>query len=613
MTVHDPLITLLIYLGAMVVSVPLAKKLGLGMVLGYLVAGVGLGPSGFALLGDQHEGILHVSEFGVIMMLFLIGLELQPSVLWKLRGPIFGSGGMQVVATSVVLGACGVLFGLSWQVSLAGAMILSLSSTAIVLQTLQESGSLKTTGGEVSFSVLLFQDMAVIPMLALIPFLAAEAGGRSEGSSILNGIKILGAVGFLVLCGRYLVRPIFRMVGAAKLRELFTAMALFLVLAITALMNLVGLSPALGAFLAGVVLADSEYRHQLETDIEPFKGLLLGAFFISVGAGIQFSEVLNAPAAVLGLVGAIVLVKWGVLVLIGKLGRLSTPDSLLFAFALAQGGEFAFVLLNFSHKLGVFSQTQVQQLTAAVALSMIFAPFLIQGYLKKIQPRFAGAPEKREADEIDKEEQENPVIIAGYGRFGQMVSRLLRACGYRATVLDYDVEQIEMIRKFGQKGFYGDASQMDLLKAAGAKNAKLLVVAIDDRDKALEIIEGVKKEFPHLKVLARAFDRIHAYEMIHLGIEKPYIETAGSALNLGIEALRSLGMPGKQAVHSAHIFNRHNDRSIQELAQVFKESDSTAYMSQAKSWLAALESTMKSDLSEAGGEADRSWESAPRT
>lgn len=607
----SPILQAIIYLAAMVLTVPLAKRFGLGAVLGYLIAGALLGPSALSLLGGEQAEVLHLAEFGVIMMLFIIGLELKPSLLWKLKGPIFGLGGIQVVVTTCALAL--ICFGLDTdaRVALAIGMILCLSSTAIVLQTLQEKGALKTTGGEIAFAVLLFQDMAVIPMLAILPLLAVNSSAATGESPWLQFGKILGAVILVVVTGRYLVRPVFRMVVTSQLREIFTAVALLIVLGITALMNSVGLSPSLGAFLAGVVLAESEYRHQLETDIEPFKGLLLGVFFISIGAGIDFSLLRTSPALILWGVLGLILVKGVILYVIGRMGRLSLPDRLLLTVSLAQGGEFAFVLVGFARGNSLFSAELAGQLTAIAALSMFAAPLLIGAYFKFIQPRFAAEKDpSREADVID--ENENPVIIAGFGRFGQMVARLLRASGFRPTVLDYDAEQIEVLRKFGLKAFYGDASRMDLLRSAGAAQAKLLIVAIDDRDKTLEIVESARKEFPGLEILARAYDRIHAYELIHRGIRAPYIETAGSALSLATEGLRILGFPAREALKAAQLFKRHNDRSIQELARVYHESDETTYVAQVKTWISALENTLRGDATTLKAEVDRAWESAPR-
>lgn len=617
MSSGSPVLLTLACLSAMVLAAPIAKRLGLGAVLGYLIAGSLLGPHVMGILGSSQEEVKHLAEFGVIMMLFLIGLELKPSLLWKLRGPIFGLGGLQMALTTAAFAGVALALHFPWQLGLAGGTILALSSTAIVLQTLQEKGLLKTTGGENAFSVLLFQDIAVIPILALFPFLASSLGVGASSmnaapalSPVMHFLQVLGAVASVIIAGRLLLRPIFRLVAGSQIRELSTAVALLVILSVTLLMNAVGLSPALGAFLAGVVLADSEYRHQLEADIEPFKGLLLAVFFISIGAEIDYSLLAKTPGAVGAAVLGIVLIKGLLLFGLARLARLAKPEALLFSVSLAQGGEFAFVLLGYSRQLQLFSTEASQFLIASIALSMGIAPLLINGYAKWIEPLFATPHDEREADTID--ERNNPVIIAGFGRFGQMVARLLRGCGIRATILDYDTEQVEIVRKFGSKAFYGDASRMDLLHSAGAAQAKLFVIAIDDRDKTTEIVEQVQKEFPNLKMLVRVYDRIHAYELINRGIENVYVETAGSALNLGIDALTSLGFRPNQAVQLAKKFNHHNNESIRELAKIYEGSDEATFIHHAKSWLAALEKTLQSDQFGLKAESDRAWESPPR-
>jgi monovalent cation:proton antiporter-2 (CPA2) family protein len=607
----DPLLLAIIYLAAMVLTVPFAKKWGLGIVLGYLIAGVILGPSVTGVLGKDQEAILHFAEFGVIMMLFMIGLELKPSLLWRLRGPIFGLGTLQVVATTVAFCVLGLALDFTWQVSLTVGMIVSLSSTAIVISTLQEKGLMKTPGGDAAFAVLLFQDIAVIPILAVLPLLApvalSQAGDTQSGA--LQAFKIVAAVVAVILAGKFLVRPVFRLVGNSKLRELFTAMGLLLVLAVAALMHAVGLSPALGAFLGGVVLADSEYRHQLEVDIDPFKGLLLGVFFISVGAGIQFDAVMANPGFVLFGLASILLLKFLVLLGVGRLGKLGPMDLSLFALSMAQGGEFAFVLINFSRQNSLFEPLQAQLLTASVALSMFLAPLLIQFHLKVMSRRWVSETPKREADTID---ESHPVIIAGFGRFGQMVGRLLRSAGFGVTILDFDSEQIEVVRKFGTQAYFGDATQKELLHAAGATSAKLLVIAMDNSAKVTELVELVKEEYPHLQILVRAYDRLHAYELIQKGVSKPYIETSGSALQMGIDALRSLGYNAHQAYRAAQLFNRHNDESIQALAKVYGTTDQSSFMSHARDWVKALESVLSKDGGSLAKEVDEGWEGAPR-
>lgn len=617
MNATSPLGQALLYLAAMVLAVPLFKRLGLGAVLGYLAAGAALGPYALGWLGGTHGEVLHLAEFGVIMMLFLIGLELKPSVLWKLRGPIFGWGGMQVAGTAAMVLALAAALGQDWRAGLVTGLILAMSSTAIVIQTLQERGLMKTTGGEAAFSVLLFQDIAVIPVLAVIPLLATqgaplpEAAGESSG--LMQAARILGAIGTVIAAGRFLVKPIFALVARSHLREIFTALALLLVLATTALMELAGLSPALGAFMAGVLLADSPYRHQLEADIEPFKGLLLGVFFISVGAGLDLGAAAATPLTTLADVAGLILIKAFVITLIARLVKLPNPARILFAAALAQGGEFAFVLVNFAGKHGTLAPGLGQRISTAVALSMAAAPLIIGAYARFIEPRYAtkGAAE-REPDAID--ERDNQVIVAGFGRFGQMVTRLLRSCGVKTTVLDHDAEQVEVLQRFGLKSFYGDASRMDLLHSAGAAQARLLILAIDDAAKTTEIVEAVQKEFPRLKILARVYDRIHAYELMNKGVEHVYVETAGSALRLGTEALKQLGFSAKQALRSAQLFERTNNRSIQELAKIYEEADDNTFITHSKAAVDQLQKIMETELAAQGPgeEAERAWESAPR-
>jgi monovalent cation:proton antiporter-2 (CPA2) family protein len=480
-----------VYLSAAVVSVPIAKRLGLGSVLGYLFAGIIIGPFVFKFVGMETETVLHFAEFGVVLMLFLIGLELQPSRLWKLRGPILGLGGLQVGITTMIIFLIGFLLGLGWKISLAIGLILALSSTAIVLQTLNEKGLIKTEAGQSSFSVLLFQDIAVIPMLAILPLLAAPIIGSigQSGAQIHHGgfgvealpgwqqaILVAVVIGTIIVVGRFLVRYVFRFIAETRLREIFTAFALFLVIGIALSMQLVGLSAALGTFLAGVVLADSEYRHELESNIEPFKGLLLGLFFISVGASIDFNLLQQEPYLILGLVVGLIVIKLVILFVLGFVFKMSMSQNFLFSFSLAQGGEFAFVLFSFASQNRVIPESISDTLILVVAVSMALTPVLMIFNEKLLQPRFSNLDEKPESDTID---EKNIVIIAGFGRFGQIVGRLLHANNISTTVLDYKPSQIDMVRKFGYKVFYGDASRIDLLHSAGASEAKLFILAID--------------------------------------------------------------------------------------------------------------------------------------
>lgn len=606
-----------VYLAAAVVAVPLARRLGLGSVLGYLIAGIAIGPFGLALVGSEGQDVMHFAEFGVVMMLFLIGLELEPLRLWRLRGPILGLGGLQVGVSASVLGGVSLALGLAWRPALAVGMILALSSTAIVLQTLAEKNLMRTTAGQNAFAVLLFQDLAVIPMLALLPLLAAgtgpgEGGGHGEAAAwgqdlptLVRAALVLGVMTAIVVAGRYLMRHAFRFVARARLREVFTAAALLLVIGIALLMDRVGLSAALGTFLAGVVLANSEYRHELEASIEPFKGLLLGVFFISVGAAIDFRIVALQPGLIAALLAGLLTVKFVVLAILGRVSGMGLDQNLLFSFALAQAGEFAFVLFSFAARQGVLEEALTGRLVVVVALSMAFTPLLMLVNEKLVQPRL-GTRERpsREPDEIDRE---CPVIIAGFGRFGHVIGRLLVANGVEATVLDNDSDQVELLRSLGLTVYYGDASRLDLLTAAGAERARLLIVATDDHQKNLEIVATARKHFPELILYARARGRTHAYDLIEAGVDHVYRETLDTALRLGIDALRRLGFRGVQALAAARTFRRHDEEALRELASM--RHDRKAYLSRARERIRDLEQLLRSDLQEARTEqADAAWD-----
>jgi Kef-type K+ transport system membrane component KefB len=512
----------------------------------------------------------------------------------------------------------------SWQTALAVGLILAMSSTAIVLQTLNEKGLMKTEAGQSSFSVLLFQDIAVIPILALLPLLATQeratvtraarevllvaAEQTADHSATLPGwqqaLLVMGTIGGIIVAGRFLMRPVFRMIAATRLREVFTATALLLVIGIALAMQKVGLSPALGTFVAGVVLADNEYRHELESDIDPFKGLLLGLFFISVGASINFNLLIQQPLLILGLVIGLVMVKFAVLFGLGRFFRMESSQSLLFAFALAQGGEFAFVLFSFATQNQVLSVSVAEPLVAVVALSMVLTPLLMIVNDRFVQPRFAPIEPDREADEID--ENENPVIIAGFGRFGQIIGRLLIANGCRATLLESSPTQIDLLRRFGWKVFYGDASRLDLLRAAGANRAKLLVIALDDREKAIEMVKLVHKHFPNLKILARAYDRRHAYELIRQGADVIQRETFGSALEMGIETLKLLGVRSYKAHRAARIFKQHDEEVLLEMAHF--EGDETALLARTRQSANDLAQLLQADSQDLIHDVDRAWD-----
>src|SRR3954469_19121009 len=590
-----------IYLLAAIVAVPVAKRLGLGSVIGYLLAGAVIGPHALRFVEGGGD-VMHFAEIGVVMMLFLIGLELRPALLWQMRRPILGLGGLQVIGTALVLGLVALLCGLTWQSSLAIGLTLAMSSTAIVLQSLGERGLMKTPAGESSFAVLLFQDIAVIPILAIMPLLAVDPGAATASHQGIIGdlpgwqqaLVVVAAVVAIVFAGRFLLRPFFRYIAGTRLREMFTATALFIVLGIALLMQKLGLSPALGTFVAGVVLAESEYRVQLEADIEPFKGLLLGLFFISVGASIDFSLIAQRPGTIALIVAGLLALKFIVLLALGRVFKLKAAEGMLLAFALAQGGEFAFVLFSFATQNGVLPPDIANLLVASVALSMASAPILLTVEEKLVRPLFQKCEPQREADAID--EHDNPVILAGFGRFGHIIGRLLRANGFGTTVLDHDADQVETLGKYGMKSFYGDASRLDLLQAAGAARAKLFVLAIDDEAKALEIIKTIQQEFPRLKILARATSRQHAYEILRLGVDHVYRETFGSALDLSVDALQQLGMDERRAHRAAELFRKHDEASVRQMAKM--RDDDEDYVSIARKHIENLENALRSDLAQ---------------
>jgi monovalent cation:proton antiporter-2 (CPA2) family protein len=567
------LLNALIYLLAAVIAVPLAKRLGLGSVLGYLVAGIIIGPSALRLVGDQTD-VMHFAEFGVVMMLFLVGLELQPSRLWSLRKTIIGLGGLQVGVTTLLISLLIFQFSQNvWQLSLALGLTFALSSTAIVLQSLTERGQMETQAGSNAFSVLLFQDIAVIPMLAFLPLLATFpeiVGEEHHSSNLISSFHVwqqilvtVATIAAIIGLGKYLSAPIFRYIAETQMRELFTAFALLIVVSIAVIMTSIGLSAALGTFLAGVVLAESEFRHEIEVDIEPFKGLLLGLFFITVGASIDFTVLSSQLGLILGITIGLIVVKAAVLFGLSVLFKMERKQSLLFSLALAQGGEFAFVLASTGRQFSVFDQTTGSLITIVVALSMLVTPLLFLAY-----ERHFSRIDQRASYQDDQEIQAScQVVIAGYGRFGQIVGRLLTSRGFHATILDHSPSQIDLVRGFGQTVFYGDAARRDLLEAAGANKAKLLVVGVDNADKALEIIDTAKAHFPNLKILARAVDRRHAYEIVDRDIEGFRRETFDSALRLGTDALQLLGMEQEEAENVSRIFAKHDEESLLELAK----------------------------------------------
>ena len=605
-----------VYLLAAVVSVPVAKRLGLGSVLGYLIAGFIIGHSVLGLIGEEGQDILHFAEFGVVMMLFLIGLELQPSRLWHLRGSLIGLGGLQVCTTTAVIAALGMLLGLPLRSSLAVGMTLSLSSTAIVLQTLTEKGLIKTAAGQSSFSVLLFQDIAVIPILAVMPLLAVKGVGVSVSPGSPTWIEglpawgqvllVTGVIAAIILTGLFLLRPIFRMVARTGLREIFTAASLLLIIGTALLMAKIGLSPALGTFLAGVVLANSEYRHELEGDIEPFKGLLLGLFFISVGASIDVHLLASNPGLIGMTVAGLIVVKLIILFVLGRIFHMGLDQNLLFSFALAQGGEFAFVLFSFAVRHHVISDKLANPLISAVALSMVLTPLLLLINEKLIQPSFG--TKERETREPDRIDEENSVIIAGFGNFGSIIGRILWANGVGITVLDVDSDKVEHLRKLGLKVFYGDASRHDLLLAAGAEKAKMIILGLDQHEKILDLVKTVQTHFPHLAIYARAMGRKEAYELLDAGVLHVYRQTLDTSLRVGVDVLRAVGFRSYQAHRAAMTFREHDEETVRALRDL--RHDQKTYYRQARQRIRDIDELLLSELRDWEEHPDAGWDTA---
>jgi CPA2 family monovalent cation:H+ antiporter-2 len=605
----------MVYLASAVIMVPIAKKTGLGSVLGYLLAGVVIGPAVLGFVGQEGQDVLHFAEFGVVMMLFVIGLELEPELLWKMRKSILGLGTMQVLITAGIFAGIAMLFGLQWQQAIAMGMILSLSSTAIVLQTLNEKGLMKTAAGQSSFAVLLFQDIAVIPMLALFPLLAVipPSGAVDEHATktLVSGLPgwmqtliVLGSVAVIIIAGRFLVRPLFRVVAATRLREVFTATVLLLVVGIAVLMTQVGLSPALGTFLAGVVLADSEYRHELESDIDPFKGLLLGLFFIAVGASIDFNMILQDPGLIAGLVLLLMFVKGLVLFILGKFFRLGIDQNILLAVALSQVGEFAFVLFSFSLQEGILAPGTVDIMVAVVAISMALTPLLMLLNERVILPRIGvkeSGPE-READAID---EKNPVIIAGFGHFGNSIGRFLRAHKIGMTILDTDSDRVELLRKMGFKVYYGDATRHDLLQSAGAQHAKLIIIALEPAEKRLEMIETIKKHFPNLRMLVRSENRFDSYDLMNAGMLHVYRETFDTAMRVGVDAMKFLGYRQYTAQRAARLFAKLDEANLKKLAAI---RDWDEYVIAARENIEELDRVLQADKQQGDEWRDTGWD-----
>jgi glutathione-regulated potassium-efflux system ancillary protein KefC len=560
----------LIYLAAAVICVPIAWRCKLGAVLGYLIAGIGIGPWGLNFVSDV-DSIMHFSEFGVVLMLFVIGLELEPKRLIEMRKSVFGGGTLQFGLTGIALALGAEALGLGWKAALVVGLGLALSSTAIAIATMSERNFLPTPTGQSGFAVLLFQDIAAIPLLAIIPLMGVAAVGGSpanpDGAGWMTVAQALGAIVAVIVIGVYFTRPLLRLVARTNLREVFTAFSLLLVIGIAQIMSLVGLSMGLGAFLAGVLLASSEYRHALETDIEPFKGLLLGLFFISVGMAIDFGLLVNQPGKVALLLACFLVVKLATLWLTARIIGVTQRQRWLFAILLSQGGEFAFVAFAAAHAAGVLSREWADLLNMTVALSMATTPLLLllhDGWIARSECAGRG-----QADVID--ETDARVIIAGFGRFGQIVGRLMFANGINAVVLDHDPDQIELLRKFGYKVFYGDASRLDLLHAAGAARATLIVNAIDNVEDSLLLAGIVRENFPRLKMIARARNVMHYVGLRSRGVDVIERETFEAALKAGRHGLEALGIDRFRARDMANIFRRHNIRDLEARIPFFHD------------------------------------------
>ncbi|QKS29879.1 MAG: glutathione-regulated potassium-efflux system protein KefC [Candidatus Accumulibacter similis] len=583
--VADLLGNALVYLAAAVVCVPIAKRSGLGSVLGYLIAGWLIGPWGLKLVGDV-ESTLHFAEFGVVLMLFLIGLELELKRLIEMRRAVFGGGSLQMAACGAVLALGLIALGLTWQAAVAAGLALALSSTAIAVQTMNERNLMTAPVGRSSFAVLLFQDIAAIPLIALVPFLGAAGGEAGDGW--LGAAKAIGAIVGVVIIGRFLTRPLMRLIAKSEVREIFTAFALLLVIGIAQLMAGAGLSMALGAFLAGVLLASSEYRHALESDIAPFKGLLLGLFFIAVGMSIDFGQVIARPGLLAALVIGLLLVKGTMLALIAPRLEVPRAERWLFAALLAQAGEFAFVVFGVARAAQVLPRDWEGLLTAAVALSMAATPLLLIAFDRLTASR---ARTQRAADAID--DQNAPAIIAGMGRYGQIVGRVLLAQGIPITVLDHDPDQIDTLRKFGYHVFYGDATRLDLLTAAGAAQARLLVVAIDDVADSLAVVDLARASFPKLTIVARARNVRHWLELADRGVTAIERETFESSLRSARTALTVLGIEPYEARSIAEAFRRQNMITLNAMLPHFRDEAKTVAI--AKSGREELEENLRRD------------------
>ena len=615
MTAEPVLLRALVYLAAGVVAVPLAKRAGLGAVLGYLLAGILIGPDVLSLAGNASD-VVNFAQFGVVILLFLIGLEVRPALLWQLRGSIFGLGAAQLAGSGVAVALACLAFGLSVRAAIVAGIVLAMSSTAIVLSTLDERGLRRGPVGTASFGVLLFQDLAVIPLFAALPLLAlpGHAVPHAGGGALVgiapweHAFAILGAVALVIGCGRYLTRPAFRFIASAGLREIFTATALLLVVAVASLMQLVGLSPALGAFLAGVMLAESEFRRELEADIEPFRGLLLGLFFMTVGAGLDLGLVVHHVLILAAAVAGLLVIKGATMFAIALVAGLPRRDAGSVAAALAGGGEFAFVLIGIVASSGVIAGALARSITAVVAISMIATPLVFGLWERVAQAAWRGRAAPAPADEVF--EREVDVLIAGYGRVGQVVGRLLQANGHHVSVMDLSMSTIATARALGRRVNYGDATRVDLLEAAGAGRARALVVAIDDRARAMELVDIARQNFPHLKVIARAWDRRDAYELLARGADHVERESYEGSLALGRATLAALGMRAHRAMRAAALFRMYDAKIFNRLRGTW-ERDREGFILASRESAAMFGRLLEADIGAIGADSVTSeWDTA---
>jgi monovalent cation:H+ antiporter-2, CPA2 family len=608
------LLQVTVFMIAAIICVPLAKRLGMGSVIGYLAAGILIGPFVLGFVGNEGDDIMHIAEFGVVMMLFLIGLDLEPARLWKLRKTILGTGLTQVILTMVLVAALSYAIGMPWQGSLAIGMSFALSSTAIVLQSFKETGRLDTEGGRNSFSILLFQDIAVVPILALLPLLAFSPMGYSEGEEVsvfdwlpawLQGLAILFTLVSIFFIGRIVVPWLLKLVSKTHLRELFTAAALLIVVGVALLTSLVGLSPALGTFLAGVILANSPFRHELESDLEPFKGLLLGLFFMAVGASVNFNLIAENPITIVGITGGIIILKGAILFTLGRIMKMSVDQNMLMTLSLSQVGEFAFVTLAFTGQLRIVSQEITGILMAVVALSMVVTPLLLLINDKFILSRFNKKErDSRQADEI---EEKNSVIIAGFSHFGSTLGRFLRANGINATILDFDPDRVDLLRRMGFKVYYGDATRRDLLESAGAADASILISAIDSPEVNLKLVEIAQKHFPHLDLMIRTKNRYDAYDLMHHNITNIYRENLDTSVRMGVDVLKKLGKRAYSVYRSGQQFMKYDEESMKELYKL--KHDENLYISATRHQIEMQEDLLRNDLKQKPNLDDHAWDS----